>query len=100
MDRDVLDGVEREIDQEVRARFRGSAVRQAVLLQYGDDPEVEPVDLWVRVPLDAERPDDFEQTLAAFGQPLLSAVLGCGRLACGARALLEIAEAEVEVGPE
>ena len=42
MDRDVLDTIEREIDQEVRARFPGTAVRQAVLLQYGDDPEIEP----------------------------------------------------------
>ena len=55
MDRDVLDTIEREIDQEVRARFPGSAVRQAVLLQYGDDPEIEPGDLWVRVLLDAGR---------------------------------------------
>jgi hypothetical protein len=30
MDRDVLDVIEREIDQEARARFPGSAVRQAV----------------------------------------------------------------------
>jgi Arc/MetJ-type ribon-helix-helix transcriptional regulator len=68
MDRDVLDAIEREINEEVRARFPGSAVRQAVLLQYGDDPEIEPGDLWVRVLLDAERPDDFEQTLTAFEQ--------------------------------
>src|SRR4029077_13183778 len=40
MDRDVLDVIEREIDQEARARFPGTAVRQAVLLQYGDDPEI------------------------------------------------------------
>ena len=53
MDRDVLDVVEREIDQEVRARFPGTAVRQAVLLQYGDDPLIEPGDLWVRVLLDS-----------------------------------------------
>ena len=56
MDRDVLDTIEREIDQEVRARFPGTAVRQAVLLQYGDDPLIEPGDLWVRVLLD--EPDD------------------------------------------
>ena len=31
MDRAVLDTIEREIDQEVQARFPGSAVRQAVL---------------------------------------------------------------------
>jgi hypothetical protein len=66
MDRDVLDVVEREIDQEVRARFPGSAVRQAVLLQYGDDPLIEPGDLWVRVLLDADGPQDYEPTLTAF----------------------------------
>ena len=65
MDRDVLDVIEREIGQEVRARFPGTAVRQAVLLQYGDDPEIEPGDLWVRVLLDADRPEDYEPTLMA-----------------------------------
>ena len=65
MDRDVLDTIEREIDQEARARFHGSAVRQAVLLQYGDDPEIGPGDLWVRVLLDADRPEDYEPTLMA-----------------------------------
>ena len=68
MDRDVLDTIEREINEEVRARFPGSAVRQAVLLRYGDDPEIEPGDLWVRVLLDPERPDDYEEILTAFDQ--------------------------------
>ena len=59
MDRDVLDVVEREIDQAVRARFPGTAVRRAVLLQYGDDPGIEPGDLLVRVLLDEpDGPDD------------------------------------------
>ena len=49
MDRIGLDAIEREINAEARARFPGSAVRQAVLLQYGDDPEIGPGDLWVRV---------------------------------------------------
>src|SRR5215472_18869791 len=66
MDRDVLDVIEREIDQEVRARFPGTAVRQAVLLQYGDDPEIGPGDLWVRVLFDADGPEDYEPTLTAF----------------------------------
>ena len=66
MDRDVLDVIEREIDQEARARFPGTAVRQAVLLQYGDDPLIEPGDLWVRVLLDADGPEDYEPTLTAF----------------------------------
>ncbi len=69
MDRDVLDVIEREIDQEVRMRFPGTAVRRAVLLQYGDDPEIEPGDLWVRVLLDADGPeDDWEPALTAFEQ--------------------------------
>jgi Arc/MetJ-type ribon-helix-helix transcriptional regulator len=68
MDRDVLDTVGREINEEVRARFPGTAVRQAVLLQYGDDPEIGPGDLWVRVLLDADRPEDYEPTLTAFHQ--------------------------------
>jgi hypothetical protein len=46
-----------------------AAVRQAVLLQCGDDPEIEPGDLWVRVLLDdAGRPEDYEATLTAFEQ--------------------------------
>jgi Arc/MetJ-type ribon-helix-helix transcriptional regulator len=68
MDRDVLDTIEREIDQEARARFPGTTVRQAVLLQYGDDPEIGPGDLWVRVLLDADGPEDYEETLTAFDQ--------------------------------
>ena len=68
MDRDVLDTIEREINEEVRARFPGSMVRQAVLLQYGDDPEIQPGDLWVRVLLDADGPEDYEETLTAFDQ--------------------------------
>jgi Arc/MetJ-type ribon-helix-helix transcriptional regulator len=67
VDRDVLDVIEREIDQELRARFPGTAVRQAVLLQYGDDPEIGPGDLWVRVLFDADAPEDWEETLTAFG---------------------------------
>jgi hypothetical protein len=66
MDRDVLDVIERDINEEVRVRFPGTAARQAVLLQYGDDPEIGPGDLWVRVLFDAARPDDWEPTLMAF----------------------------------
>jgi Arc/MetJ-type ribon-helix-helix transcriptional regulator len=65
MNRDVLDTVERDINEEVRARFPGTAVRQAVLLQYGDDLEIGPGDLWVRVLLDADGPEDYESTLTA-----------------------------------
>ena len=59
----MLDVIEREIDQEARAHFPGTAVRRAVLLQYGDDPEIGPGDLWVRVLLDAAGPEDYAETL-------------------------------------
>ncbi len=74
IDRDVLDTIEREINEEMRARFPGSAVRQAVLLQYGDDPEIGPGDLWVRVLLDAGGPEDYEETLTAFDQANKTAI--------------------------
>ena len=58
--------IEREIDAEARERFPGGAVRQAVLLQYGDNPEIEAGNLWVRVLLDADGPDDYERAMQAF----------------------------------
>lgn len=66
MDRVGLCDIEREIDAEAKERFPGGAVRQVVLLQYGDDPEIEPGDLWVRVVLAADGPDDYEQSMRAF----------------------------------
>jgi hypothetical protein len=66
MDRDVLDVIEREIDDEVRARFPGGAVGQVMLLQYGEDPQIEPRDLWVRVLLEADGPEDYERSWQAF----------------------------------
>ncbi|MGH3219437.1 MAG: hypothetical protein ACRDPY_12125 [Streptosporangiaceae bacterium] len=66
MDRAWLDVIEREIDAEARERFPGGAVRQVVLLQYGDDPEIEPGDLWVRVLLAADGPDDYERAVREF----------------------------------
>jgi hypothetical protein len=68
MDRIGLDDIEREIDAEARERFPGDAVRQVVLLQYGDDPEIEPGDLWVRVLLAADGPEDYERAVRQFSQ--------------------------------
>jgi Arc/MetJ-type ribon-helix-helix transcriptional regulator len=93
MDRDVLDTIEREIDQEVRARFPDSAVRQAVLLQYGDDPEIEPGDLWVRVLLDEpdEPDDDWGPVLTAFEQDNETAIEQFrGYLAAKLREIIEV----------
>jgi hypothetical protein len=66
MDRTGFDSIEREIDDEIRARFPADVIKQAVLLHYGDDPEVAPGELWVRVLLPAGRPEDYEQILLAF----------------------------------
>ena len=63
MDRGGLGDIEREIDAEAKERFQGGMVRQVVLLQYGDDPEIEPGDLWVRVLLDADGPEDYERSV-------------------------------------
>jgi len=66
MDRAMFENVEREIDDEVHKRFPGDVIKQAVLLHYGDDPEIEPGELWVRVLLRADRPEEYEQILLAF----------------------------------
>jgi hypothetical protein len=66
MDRAVFDSIEREIDDEVRARFPADVIKQAVLLHHGDDPEIEPGELWVRVLLPADRREDYEQIIRAF----------------------------------
>ena len=74
MDRNVLDVIERELDDEVRTRFPGGAVRQVAVLQYGDDPQIEPRDLWVRVLLDSDGPDDYERSWKAFADAHQAAI--------------------------
>ena len=37
-----------------------------MLLRHGDDPEIEPGELWVRILLPADRPEDYEQIIRAF----------------------------------
>ena len=49
MERVTLERLQRMIDDEVKERFPEGAVRQVVLLQYGDDPVVEPGEVRVRV---------------------------------------------------
>ena len=66
MDRNVLDVIQRELDDEAKTRFPGGAVRQVVLLQHGDDPQVEPGDLWVRVIPAADGPEDWQRSVDAF----------------------------------
>jgi hypothetical protein len=65
-DRDVLAALEREIEDEAKTRFPGGAVSRVRLLPYGDDPEVEPGDLWVRVIPTADGPEVWQRSLDAF----------------------------------
>jgi hypothetical protein len=74
MDRSVLDVIERELDDEVRTRFPGAAVRHVALLQYGDDPQIEPRDLWVRVLLDSDGPEDYDRSWKAFADAHQAAI--------------------------
>ena len=75
-DRAVFDGFEREIEHEVHKRFPGDAVQRVVLLHYGDDPEIEPGELWVRVFLRADRSEDYEQIISAFERDHQAAIEG------------------------
>jgi len=73
-DRTVIDSIEREIEDEVHKRFPGDAVQRVVLLHYGDDPEIEPGELWVRVFLRVGQPEDHEQILLAFDRDRQAAI--------------------------
>ncbi len=49
MEKEALEQVQRMLDENVRARFPEGVIEEVRLLQYGDDPVVEPGQLVVRV---------------------------------------------------
>lgn len=59
LDRAVRDQLQTELHEQVKRRFPGSEVQRVVLLQYGDDPSIEPAHLLVRVFIEEadEEPD-------------------------------------------
>jgi hypothetical protein len=66
MDQAAIDRIQHQMDDEVRNRFAG-AVRRVAVLQYGEDPVVEPGELLVRVIIEApEEHEGQEQALQAF----------------------------------
>ena len=68
MDQAAMESMERQLDEDVRARFPGGAVQRVALLQYGDDPVIEPGELMLRVFIEAAGgPEDRGQALEAFG---------------------------------
>jgi hypothetical protein len=53
MERAELDRLQQQFDELVRERFPGAPVQRVAVLQYGDDPEIEPGELLARVCIDA-----------------------------------------------
>lgn len=58
MEQVALEHVQQKVEDEIRGRFPGAAIQRVALLQYGDDPVVEPGELLVRVVLAREDSDD------------------------------------------
>jgi hypothetical protein len=66
MDQAAMDLLEQQINDEVKKRFPG-AVQRVAVLQYGDDPVIEPGELLVRVIIEAEEGSEAQQqALQAF----------------------------------
>lgn len=59
--------IQREIGEMANARFPG-AVEQVVVLQYGDEPVVEPGELMIRVLIKREKADGQERPLRDFAE--------------------------------
>ncbi len=67
MERAALEHIQHKIEDEVKERFSGGAVQRVVLLQYGDDPVIEPGELAVRVFIEAaDGREGQEQALDEF----------------------------------
>jgi hypothetical protein len=66
MDEAAINDLAGKIDEEAKKRFPG-ATQQVAVLQYGDDPVIEPGELMVRVTIEAtEGQEGSEQALQAF----------------------------------
>src|ERR1039457_2667702 len=73
MERAAIDRIQRRIEDELATRFPGSAVQGVALLQYGDDPEIEPGELVILLQIAApgalegdEAPDPGSDPLDMF----------------------------------
>jgi hypothetical protein len=49
MERAALDALQGKLEEQVKEHFPDGGVQRIALLRYGDDPQVEPGGLWVRV---------------------------------------------------
>jgi hypothetical protein len=69
VERAAVEGLERLIDRELKARFPAGAVRRVAVLQHSDDPAIEPGELLVRLFIETDGgPDDDQRSLDAWAQ--------------------------------
>jgi hypothetical protein len=61
-----IERVQRTLDEEIRSRFPEGTIEQVVLLQYGDDPVVEPGQFVLRVIAAAGDEEDCRQVAREF----------------------------------
>jgi hypothetical protein len=65
--KETLDALRQKLEELVRERFAGSAIDRVEMLQYGDEPEIEPGNLLARVVLQAgESEEERKQAMQAF----------------------------------
>jgi hypothetical protein len=63
----ALEALQQRFDELVRERLPGAAIEQVAVLQYGDDPEIEPGELLARIVLRAdEGEEDRKKAMRAF----------------------------------
>ncbi len=75
MERTELDHLQVQLDRLVRKHFRGDAVDRVSVLQYGDDPWIEPGELLIRVFIPASGgPEERKKVLEDFEKRHLSAL--------------------------
>ncbi len=69
MERAAIDHLQQLIEDEVKARFPGGGIERVVILQYGDEPVVEPGELAIRIFVAAEGElADRERVAEDFGR--------------------------------
>ena len=98
MERTELDHLQAQLDRMVRKHFPGDGVRRVSVLQYGDDPGVEPGELLVRVFIVASGgPEERRQALEDFERRHSSALTEVRR---DLNMIREIGPIEIVAGDE
>jgi hypothetical protein len=76
MEQADLERIQQQFEHEVRERFPGAPVQRAAVLQYGDDPEIEPGELLARVYIEASGgKEERRRVLESFHEAHRDAIL-------------------------